>query len=110
MRPPPLLLIGLAGLLVGGGAVALLPRNILFVTPVAGQENAAGPTGERWACPMMDFIGNRPGDCPVCGMQMTRVTAGELTREQQRRMDVQLATVTSGPARAGAGLRRGALR
>lgn len=100
MRPPPLLLIGLAGLLVGAGAVALLPRNILFVTPVAGQENAAGPTGERWACPMMDFIGNRPGDCPVCGMQMTRVTAGELTREQQRRMDVQLATVTSGPARA----------
>jgi Cu(I)/Ag(I) efflux system membrane fusion protein len=49
---------------------------------------------------MMDFIGNRPGDCPVCGMQMTRVTAGELTREQQRRMDVQLVTVTSGPARA----------
>lgn len=56
--------------------------------------------GERWACPMMDFIANRPGDCPVCGMKMTRVTAGELTREQQRRMELRLTTVAEGPARA----------
>jgi Cu(I)/Ag(I) efflux system membrane fusion protein len=33
-------------------------------------------------------------------MKMTKVTAGELSREQQRRMGVQLATVTAGPARA----------
>jgi Cu(I)/Ag(I) efflux system membrane fusion protein len=33
-------------------------------------------------------------------MKMTKVTTGELTREQQRRMDLQLARVTEGPARA----------
>ena len=44
-------------------------------------------------------------------MKMTKVTAGELTREQQRRMDVQLATVIGGPARAtDSRLRSGAIR
>jgi membrane fusion protein, copper/silver efflux system len=60
---------------------------------------------------MMDFIGNRPGDCPVCGMKMARVTAGELTREQQRRMGVELAQVTDGPGpRLGARVWSGPLR
>lgn len=87
-----------AGLALGAGLVALLPRSLLFTTaPTPGQAIAA-ETGERWACPMMDFIGNHPGDCPVCGMKMTKVTAGELTREQQRRMGVQLTTITEGPA------------
>lgn len=100
MRPPPTLLLAVAGLVAGAGVIALLPRDSLFVAPAAAGAMDQASAGERWACPMMDFIGNRPGDCPVCGMKMTRVTAGELTREQQRRMDVQLATVTSGPARA----------
>lgn len=100
MRPPPTLLLAVAGLVAGAGVIALLPRDSLFVAPAAAGATDQASAGERWACPMMDFIGNRPGDCPVCGMKMTRVTAGELTREQQRRMDVQLATVTSGPARA----------
>ncbi len=84
--------------MLGAVVVAVLPSRVLFSAP---HDHAAeeGSTGERWACPMMDFIGNRPGDCPVCGMKMTKVTAGELTREQQRRMGVQLATVGSGPAR-----------
>ena len=93
----PVLIIGLAGLLVGAGIIALLPQRALFSVEAA-HDHAAENTGERWACPMMDFIGNKPGDCPVCGMKMTKVTAGELTREQQRRMDVQLATVVEGPA------------
>lgn len=87
------------GFVVGAGLVALLPRKMLFVTATDDAANLA-VAGERWACPMMDFIGNRPGDCPVCGMEMTKVTAGELTREQQRRMGMQTTTVTSGPARA----------
>jgi len=96
----PALLIAVAGLLVGAGVIAVLPRSALFSTPEAPDHAADAVAGERWACPMMDFIGNRPGACPVCGMKMTKVTAGELTREQQRRMDVQLATVTEGAARA----------
>ena len=91
--------IAVAGIVLGAGIVALLPERALFSVAAPPAESAAVP-GERWACPMMDFIGTRPGNCPVCGMKMTKVTAGELTAEQQRRMDIQVSTVTSGPARA----------
>lgn len=97
----PALIFSAAGLVLGAGLIALLPRDALFA--VSGQHDHAAQAavpGERWACPMMDFIGNKPGDCPVCGMKMTKVTAGELSREQQRRMDVQTATITEGPARS----------
>jgi membrane fusion protein, copper/silver efflux system len=100
MRAPPALLVAIVGLLVGAGVIAVLPRSALFSPAELHDHSAESNTGERWACPMMDFIGNKPGNCPVCGMEMTKVTAGELTREQQRRMDVQLTTVTEGPARA----------
>jgi membrane fusion protein, copper/silver efflux system len=94
------LIFAAAGLVLGAGLIAVLPKNTLFaVSDEHDHTSETAATGERWACPMMDFIGNRPGNCPVCGMKMTKVTAGELTREQQRRMDVQLATVTEGPAR-----------
>lgn len=96
MRLPPAPVVALAGLLLGAGVVALLPAHTLFHVEAAHDE--AGATGERYACPMMDFIGKKPGPCPVCGMDMTKVTAGELTREQQRRMGVQLATIAAGPA------------
>src|SRR6186713_3302808 len=89
-----------AGLTAGVALIALLPARSLFSEISHDKMSDPSPTGERWACPMMDFIGNRPGNCPVCGMKMTKVTAGEVTREQQRRMDVQLTTVTEGPARA----------
>jgi len=99
MRLSPFL-VGAIGLLLGVATIALLPRNLLFATAEIHDRSHGTGAGERWACPMMDFIGNRPGECPVCGMKMTKVTAGELTREQQRRMGVQLTTVTEGPARA----------
>jgi Cu(I)/Ag(I) efflux system membrane fusion protein len=95
----PTLIFAAAGLVLGAGLIALLPRDMLFTVSTV-HDHAEPVTGERWACPMMDFIGNKPGDCPVCGMKMTKVTAGELTREQQRRMGVELTTVTAGPARA----------
>lgn len=88
-----------AGLVMGGVLVATLPEHTLF-THGEGPTETAGVPGERWACPMMDFIGQRPGACPVCGMKMQKVTSGELTREQQRRMGVETATVTEGPASA----------
>lgn len=100
MRSPHPLLIAVAGLVAGGLVIARLPQETLFSAPAAHDAAAEMATGERWACPMMDFIGNKPGECPVCGMDMTKVTAGELSREQQRRMDVQFATIAEGPARA----------
>ena len=96
----PSLVVAAAGLCAGAGLMALLPQRALFAVADKHDHAAEAASGERWACPMMDFIGNRPGDCPVCGMKMTKVTAGELSAEQQRRMDVQLATVAEGPARA----------
>ena len=88
-----------AGLAIGTGLVALLPEDELFLH---ANESAveASATNERWACPMMDFIGHKPGPCPVCGMKLQKVTSGELTREQQRRMGIETTFVTEGPATA----------
>lgn len=101
MRPLPAWAVALAGLSAGAAAIALLPASALFHS-AAGHDHAAAPSvaGERWACPMMDFIGDRPGACPVCGMAMTKVVAGELTREQTRRMGLETSVVRSGPATA----------
>ncbi len=87
----------LAGLATGTLFISLMPGKVLFVTPTATSESAA--SGTRYACPMMDFIGYQPGDCPVCGMKLHPVTAGDLSREQQKRMGLKLAKVITGPAR-----------
>jgi membrane fusion protein, copper/silver efflux system len=92
-------LTALTGLLLGATVVALLPGTTLFVSAAPASSAAPAAAGERWACAMMDFIGQQPGDCPVCGMKLQRVTAGDLTREQQRRMGVELTTIAAGPAR-----------
>ncbi|MES2694983.1 MAG: efflux RND transporter periplasmic adaptor subunit [Verrucomicrobiota bacterium] len=105
----PTPLTALSGLLAGALLIALLPEHTLFTSRSAHADTAsasasasATPTGPgtRYACPMMDFIGNQPGNCPVCGMKMTPVTTGELTREQQSRMGVELTRIATGPARA----------
>ena len=93
---PALMTVG-AGFLLGVGAIALTPSSTLFI-PDAIAAHVDGTNAERWACPMLDFIGTHFGNCPVCGMKMERMTAGEITREQQSRMGVELATVTAGPA------------
>lgn len=94
-----LLRVRLAGLAAGFLVVMLLPARVLFVPVVPEAAVDAGVTGQRWACPMMDFIGQAPGTCPVCGMEMHPVSAGSLTREAQRRMDLETTTVSTGPAR-----------
>lgn len=86
---------GVLGLVLGMVAIAAVPDTAFFARAVPADDAA---TGERWACPMMDFVGSRPGTCPVCGMTLQKVTAGEINREQSRRMGVQLATIEAGPA------------
>ncbi len=100
MRSLPSWAVVLAGLAAGAATVALLPASALFHTAGHAHTEAAAVTGERYACPMMDFIGNKPGDCPVCGMTMAKVVAGELTREQTRRMGLETSVATLGPATA----------
>lgn len=86
---------GAIGLALGLGAILAVPAATFFA-PAASAADA--PTGERWACPMMDFVGSHPGSCPICGMTLQLVTAGELSREQARRIGVQLAIIAEGPA------------
>lgn len=88
-----------AGLAVGVATVALLPSGTLFHS-AAGHEHASTitPTGERWACPMMDFVGDKPGKCPVCGMTLVKIVAGEVQAELVRRLGLQTSLVTFGPA------------
>lgn len=99
MRPLFSWLSVIAGLALGIATVALLPADALFHS-AAGHEHAsaATPTGERWACPMMDFVGDKPGKCPVCGMTLVKVVAGEVQAELVRRLGLQTSLVTRGPA------------
>lgn len=87
--------VAVLGLLCGMGAILAVPSASFFVT---AEQVASSPTGERWACPMLDFVGTKPGTCPVCGMTLQRVTAGEISRESAKRMGVKLSKVETGPA------------
>lgn len=84
------------GLVLGFASIIAIPEHSFFINSATMINN--GPSGERWACPMMDFIGTKPGSCPVCGMALAKVSAGEITRQQAQRMGVQLVTVEEGPA------------
>jgi Cu(I)/Ag(I) efflux system membrane fusion protein len=86
------------GLAAGITLITLLPGPTLFVDPTPPEAAQAATAGERYACPMMDFIGTKPGRCPVCGMEMARVTAGELSAEQTRRVGLETSVVKRGPA------------
>lgn len=98
MNASPTLTWAAAGFVSGALVVGLLPARVLFIDH-ADTNPAAQQSGIRYACPMMDFIGNAPGNCPVCGMKLQPVTTGELQREQQRRMDLERVKVTEGSAR-----------
>lgn len=87
---------GLVGLLAGLAVVFAIPAQSFFHPSHLSTDNS--PTGERWACAMMDYIGTKAGTCPVCGMDLKKVSLGELTLEQTKRMGVELATIVSGPA------------
>ncbi len=101
MRPLPSWAAVLAGLIAGAVTVALLPASALFHSAAGHAHADAAPVaGERWACPMMDFIGDKPGKCPVCGMTLAKIVAGQVNEEQTHRMGLETSVVRSGPARA----------
>ncbi len=95
----PTKLVAASGLILGALAILLMPARLLFLPPV--QDDAGREVGVRWACAMMDYVSDLRGNgiCPVCGMKLERITAGALSAEQQRRMQVETTTVTRGPAR-----------
>ena len=84
--------------LAGGLLAAVLPRDWLFVTDDAAMR--AGHDrgdGVQYACPMfcvmMDAL---PADrrCPVCGMEMTKVSAeNRLNRAEREMVGLQVETV-----------------
>ena len=65
----PTLITAIAGLAVGVLAITLTPTATLFL-PDSVTAQADDDSGERWACPMLDFIGTHAGMCPVCGIKM----------------------------------------
>ncbi len=87
--------LGLAG---GIMAVLLIPAAVLFV-PAAHVHDQGAEAGVRYACPMLDYVGDHAGRCPICGMILQRVAAGDFNREQIRRMGLEVTTIASGSAR-----------
>ena len=94
------LLTSVAGLATGIALVSMLPGGLLFVDHTGHRGPADAASGGRYACPMMDFIGDKPGDCPVCGMKLQRVSAGEINAEQVHRLGLQTSMIATGPAKA----------
>lgn len=97
-RPVAGWLLALLGLACGILAVMLIPAATLFVPAGHVHEQGAEP-GVRYACPMLDYVGDHPGRCPICGMILQRVAAGDFNREQIRRMGLEVTTIASGSAR-----------
>jgi multidrug efflux pump subunit AcrA (membrane-fusion protein) len=84
---------GLVGAALGVFSIARIPDRDFFV-PAAVHGGGDG----RWACPMLCTFLTKPGTCPICGMVLERMVAGELNREQRRRMGVTVATAVARPA------------
>jgi Cu(I)/Ag(I) efflux system membrane fusion protein len=97
-KPVAAWLLAVLGLAGGILAVMLIPAAVLFVPASHAHEQGAEP-GVRYACPMLDYVGDHPGRCPICGMILQRVAAGDFNREQIRRMGLETTTIASGSAR-----------
>ncbi|MFT7624844.1 MAG: Cu(I)/Ag(I) efflux system membrane fusion protein [Myxococcota bacterium] len=82
-----------AGLTVGILGAVLIPAEWLVASKIAD----GGPTGEVWACPMLCIKMDRPGTCPVCGMDLERLEdTGDkviLDKSQQEKLGLQTTRV-----------------
>src|SRR5690606_2386 len=83
---------------VGSTVVMLLPESWIFVTE---ETQSAGETvhADVYACPMLCVRMDAPGDCPVCGMEMTKLedTGDVLQLNGRERKMIDLATVEVAP-------------
>ena len=61
------------GLVLGALILLVIPSSWLFRPPLS-TDRSAESDGRRYACPMFCTMADRPGECPVCGMDMEPVT------------------------------------
>jgi len=68
------LLLIVAGVGAGvGGTIALLPRHDHPAPAEAAKEPA-----QKWHCAMHPtYVSDKPGDCPICGMKLVPIGAGD---------------------------------
>jgi Cu(I)/Ag(I) efflux system membrane fusion protein len=80
--PSPHRTFGAVGLLVAVAASAVVAAGGTWL--VTGRRAAPeahvatpAPVVEQWQCPMHpSIVQDHPGDCPICGMKLVKVTAG----------------------------------
>ncbi|HET9037982.1 MAG TPA: efflux RND transporter periplasmic adaptor subunit [Myxococcaceae bacterium] len=75
--PPVLVLALLAGVAAGVGATALVLRRPTATGAATADSHAHG----RYVCPMHPTISSdKPGECPICGMQLVPANDAAATR------------------------------
>jgi len=77
---------GTASLAIAIAATAIAASGgTWLLTRTGGHDHAEGATAqgeakERWTCPMHpSIVQDHPGDCPICGMKLVKVSAGPAT-------------------------------
>jgi membrane fusion protein, copper/silver efflux system len=89
----------LATALVAGGGSFLLARRGARHEPHAG-DAAVAEAKEQWFCPMHPtIVQDHPGDCPICGMKLVRMTKAAAAAPQKE-------AAPAGKDRAGAADRK----
>lgn len=86
-----------AGLIIGIVGAMLIPESWIIAPP----DQAAGETGEVWACPMLCVKKDKPGTCPVCGMDLEKLEdtgdAVVVDHEQEAMIGLETATAEQRP-------------
>jgi Cu(I)/Ag(I) efflux system membrane fusion protein len=86
-------------------------RSIVIAAVVLAGCHADQAKHEEWTCPMHpQYISDKPGDCPICGMKLMKKgkapTGGEgIELDAQKRRLIGVSTVAVKRAPLGAGLR-----
>ena len=102
-----ILLIGMAlGYWIKGDEPDAIQAANLLISPIDESESVKSEENKLYACPMMCVPPmETAGDCPVCGMELTQVEAGEdssvprvkLTPETMKLAQIQVAPVERKP-------------
>jgi membrane fusion protein, copper/silver efflux system len=86
--PAPRRRFGAATLAVAMLAAAALAGGATFVAARRGGDShahGAAEAKEQWFCPMHpSIVQDHPGDCPICGMKLVKVTSAAIAVAQQK--------------------------